>query len=62
MLLTEKEKYMLASSKSRNSSKQRRLKHFAGTTHGHPLWLQFMGLIESSEIKEVHYYNVVRPR
>lgn len=56
MLMTEKERYKLALSKSRNSSKQRRLKNFADTVHGHPLWLQFIGLIETSEIKAVHYW------
>ncbi len=50
-MMTEKERHMLASSKFRNSSKQKRLRHFAGTIYVHLLWLQFVGLIETSELK-----------
>ena len=56
-IMTEKDRYILALSKSRSSGseKQRRLKRFAATIYAHGLWLQFMGLIETSELKSTFY-------
>ena len=56
MMMTEKERYIIALSRSHNLFKQRYIKHSVDTIHKHPLWLQYMGLIESSEMKEVHYW------